>query len=180
MDNPIAPPNTNSKPPQKTTGFFGGSKKTEATNQTQEIVLQLNDVSRRLLILEERYANLRKKTQLTDQNMLENNRAYNQQLSRMREQLSQFSNDLKNINDKIKIIIRELTECAKKQDVDILTKYIDMWNPVNFVSRDEVYKLIKDQVETTMTDLNLKIQQEEFIKEQVELAVKKYLSEKTK
>lgn len=177
MADQSVPPGMGNQPnpaePQKSGGLFGGSKKPQNTNQMQDIILQLNDVSRRLLILEERYSNLRKKTQITDQNMLENSKGYNKQLATMRDSLASFSHQLGDTNDKIKLVIRELQEGAKKQDVDVLTRYVDMWNPVNFVSRDEVFKLIKDQVETTMMDLNLKIQQEEFIKDQIERVIKK-------
>jgi hypothetical protein len=39
-----------------------------------EISSNVNNVSRRLRILEERYSSLRKKTQLTDQNILNSNK----------------------------------------------------------------------------------------------------------
>jgi len=166
--------------PPKQTGLFGNQKPAAPSNPLNDVVLQLNDVSRRLIILEERYMNLRKKTQLTDQNMLENNKATNKQVADAKDSMTLFRRDISDVREKLKSIAGELTTCAKQQEVQVLSKYIDMWNPAGFVTRNEIYKLIKEQVESTMMDLNLKIQQEEYIKQQIEEMTKKLLKNQPK
>ncbi|RMF05120.1 hypothetical protein D6764_05535, partial [Candidatus Woesearchaeota archaeon] len=41
-----------------------------------DVVSMLNSINRRLRILEDRYSNLRRKTQVTDQNMLSNTKRF--------------------------------------------------------------------------------------------------------
>ena len=46
-----------------------------------------------------------------------------------------------------------------------------MWEPINFVTRNEMGKLIKDNVEAQFEDLNIRLQQEDYIKEQIRLTL---------
>lgn len=137
-----------------------------------DIAGELNNVSRRLMVIEERYTNIRKKTQVTDQNMLSNSKKINTDFQSVHEQIDELKKELDDTVDKLKIIVRELKECAKRQDVDVLQKYINIWQPVNFVTRDTVLKMVKDQVESQFKDLNIRLQQEDYIKEQIRIIMR--------
>jgi len=38
---------------------------------------------------------------------------------------------------------QEIKETAKLEDVKVLENYVNLWNPIQFVTRQEVEKLIK-------------------------------------
>jgi hypothetical protein len=113
-----------------------------------QISNELNDVSRRVRIMEERYINLRRKTQVTDQNMLLNNRKLSNEIKMVSDDLKEAKRDLVDINTKMKLIVKELRECAKKEDMLVVQKYIELWEPVNFVTRHEVERIVKDIIES--------------------------------
>jgi hypothetical protein len=50
------------------------------TNEYAQIAGIISDLDRRLRVLEERYNNLRKRIQLTDQNVIESERAFGKEL----------------------------------------------------------------------------------------------------
>ncbi len=161
-------------PPKKSGGLFAPKPKqgTDLTKSVSDLAGELNNISRRLMILEERYSSLRKKTQVTDQNMLNGNKKFMTEVQTAHSDLDDFKKRLDDMVDKMKIIIRELKECAKREDVDVLNKYINLWEPLNFVTRDSVDKMVNDQVESQFKDLNIRLQQEDYIKEQIHLAFK--------
>jgi predicted RNase H-like nuclease (RuvC/YqgF family) len=161
-------------PPKKSGGLFAPKPKTgmDLNKSVSDLAGELNNISRRLMVIEERYTNLRKKTQVTDQNMLANNKKTLTEIQATHEQIDELKKQLDETIGNLKIIVRELKECAKRQDVEVLQKYINIWEPVNFVTRDTVNKLVKDQVEAQFKDLNIRLQQEDYIKEQIMIRLK--------
>ncbi len=167
------PANAPVTPPKKT-GFFGGKAKGPADlgKSVAELAGELNNVSRRLMILEERYMNLRKKSQVTDQNMLANHKKIMTEVETTNSDLDDLKKQTTDIVGKLKIMVRELKDCAKHNEVQVLQKYINLWEPVNFVTRNSVFKMVKDQVEAEFKDLNIKLKQEDYIKEQIRIALR--------
>jgi hypothetical protein len=107
----------------------------------------LNEVSmlaRRMRVLEEQYTNLRRKTQVTDQNMLTYNKKNTTELKTVNLEINELRRILDDMQNNILLIIKELRLCAKKEDVAVLQKYINMWEPIDFVTRKEVEKLVED------------------------------------
>jgi uncharacterized protein YukE len=168
----VGNPSVTTPPPPKKTGLF--SPKTPVTDLNKavsDLAGELNNVSRRMMVLEERYSNLRKKSDVSDQNMLANNKKIMTEIHAIHEELDEGKKQISDMLEKLRIIVRELKECAKNQDVEVLKKYINIWEPINFVTRDTVSRVIKDEVESQFKDLNIRLQQEDYIKEQIRLTL---------
>lgn len=119
----------------------------EAPGRVAELSSQLINVSRRLRILEERYLNLRKKTQVSDQNMLAIQKNVAKELKATHDELLEFRRDFVDLRDKVKLIVRELKTCAKSEEVEVIKKYVNLWEPINFVTRGEVNSIVKRALE---------------------------------
>lgn len=104
----------------------------------------ISNISRRLRMLEERYVNLRNRTQVIDRNMLLHNKKQITDIKTIDSDINYLKNEINNVNEKIDLIINELKDTAKKEDIEVLQKYINLWDPMNFVTRKEVEKLIKE------------------------------------
>ena len=161
-------------PPRKEGGLFSSKPKQglDINKHVADIAGEMNNISRRMMVLEERYTNLRKKTQLTDQNMLNNHKRIMTEIHATHGQVDEIRKHINDMTDKLKIIVRELKECAKHSDVEVLQKYINIWEPVNFITRDSALKLVKEEVEFAFKELNLRLQEEDFIKEQIRIALR--------
>ncbi|MBS3098134.1 hypothetical protein J4209_05050 [Candidatus Woesearchaeota archaeon] len=104
----------------------------------------LRDIGTRLRILEERYTNLQTKTQITEQNMLSRNKLLSTEIKATNLDIHEIKRELIEIKDRILLLIKELQMCAKKEEVNVLEKYINLWEPVNFVTRNEVEDIINE------------------------------------
>jgi hypothetical protein len=87
----------------------------------------------------------------------------------VQEQTDELKKQLDDVVEKMKIDVRELKECAKHSDIEVLQKYINIWQPINFVTRETVSKLVRDEVESQFKDLNIRLQEESYIKEQIRM-----------
>lgn len=138
---------------KKHAGLFGGKHDDGGSVSLSDLSMQLNNVSRRLRILEERYTSLRKKTQATDQTVLDLNKETRAELKATHAEFVEFRREFYDLRDKVKLIVKELKECAKTDEVKILENYINLWEPVNFVTRNDVNKIVEEKIEERLARL---------------------------
>lgn len=116
---------------------------TPATN-INELSTQISGISRRMRLIEERYITLRKKTQLSDQTMLGIQKEIHRNSSSLTEEMTELRKELNELRDTVRLIIKELKDCAKSDEVKILDNYINMWQPMDFVTKKEVARIIEE------------------------------------
>lgn len=131
--------------------LFGASKQSPDMQLTAQFFSLLNDLSRRMRILEERINNLRRTVQVTDQNMMMTTKKLNSEIKIINSDINDFHKEIQEIKDKLRLVIKELKLTAKYEDVKILNKYFEMWEPVKFVTQQEIDSII----ERKLRDCNL-------------------------
>jgi len=110
---------------------------------SQKLDAQLNNISRRLRILEERYASLREQIRFTDQSFLNSKNKISAEIRSADEELEEINSNIISMREKISDLMKELSLCAKEEDLKVIQKYIEIWEPVEFVTRKEVIDMIK-------------------------------------
>jgi hypothetical protein len=110
-----------------------------------EIARNINAFSRKMRLNEERIIGLRKKMQLIEHNMIEGHKKLLAEIKFLNKDVGDIKREFDELKDKVLGFGKELQRCAKKEDVDVLEKYINMWEPVNFVTRREVEKMINER-----------------------------------
>lgn len=105
----------------------------------------VSDLDRRLRILEERYSNLRKKLQLTDENLLDAERTFSKELKGFNQESLELKKQTNDFSEKIGMLGSEMENVAQKSDLKVVEKYLDMWNPSNFVTRTELKAYLKSK-----------------------------------
>ena len=101
------------------TSLFGKRQDAPAQN-ISDLSLQLNNIATRLRIIEERYAGVRDRMHVSEQNMIRENTELNKEVRVLSSELTDFGKEFEDLKVKIRIIISELKACAKKEDVNFL------------------------------------------------------------
>ena len=60
--------------------------------------------------------------------------------------LKDIKKDLFKFKDILKNLVKESEYFARKEHLKVLEKYINLWNPLNFVTEEEVIDLIKKHI----------------------------------
>ena len=128
-------------------GPKGNPKQNE---QVMEVSRRISDLLSRLRLLEERYGNLRREHQMTSQNMIEHHQQLSKQQRKLSDQILESKRTIKDLSDQINIMKGELVDSAKSHQVIALERYIDLWQPLNFITRKEAEKLIKEKRSKTI------------------------------
>src|SRR3989304_5418833 len=104
-------------------GLFGPKTPPPAPD-TSGMTEQLNTMAARVRIGEERYSELRKKLLVVEQNMLSNHKKAMMEIKSLQTDLTEMRRTIQAVEDKIITIIKELRLTARKEDVDILKRYL--------------------------------------------------------
>ncbi len=107
---------------------------------------QFNAMSARIRIGEERNSELRKKLLFIEQAMLANNKKALMEIKSLQGEVSESRRTIQEVEDRIISIIKELRLTARKEDFDVLKRYIELWNPAKFITHDKVEELLKEQM----------------------------------
>ncbi|MBL7147802.1 MAG: hypothetical protein ISS82_03180 [Nanoarchaeota archaeon] len=103
------------------------------------------DVMGRVRIIESKYIDLRERLLVVNQNMVQGYKNLSTEIKLLNEDIRELKSDLFEIKESMHKIVHELQFFASKNDLKVLEKYINMWNPLNFVTEEEVIELIKKQ-----------------------------------
>lgn len=138
---PDQPQQPNQEPKK---GIFGGRDES-SPNVVSDIAGQVNNVSRTLKTLEDKYTTLRKKAQVTEQNMIVNDKKMIVDLKVANSEILELKTELNDLREKLTLLIKELKMTATKEEVKVMEKYIAYWEPLNFVTRDELNKILSER-----------------------------------
>ncbi len=107
--------------------------------------VDFTQINNRLNLVENKTTNLNKKFEVLEKNMLDNFKKINTNLQSFDSELLDVKRQLNSLSQKLDLIIKELKMTAGKDELNTLKKYLDLWNPSRFITREEVEKIIKEK-----------------------------------
>ena len=119
------------------------NKAGEQTNNISEMGAEVKTLTTRLRSLEEKYRNLRTSLQIVEKNTLEDNKKKNAEMKDFNQEMFELKQSFKEVKDKMDIIIKELALTSKKEEVETIQRYLNLWNPVNFVNQHEIKPIVR-------------------------------------
>lgn len=130
-------------------GLFAGKPKAlpiDIQKQISSLTNMINDLGRRLRVLEEKFNNMDKKVKLNEENVLSNFKKVNTSLATFHDDINEFRQHIKIDDERTELIIKELKLSAKKEDLAVLQRYIELWDPVKFATHTEIEKVIEEKI----------------------------------
>jgi hypothetical protein len=151
------PSQNNKTTPKKSISPFPSPKKLDPSST--KLAKSINEIMRRLRVLEERYTNLRKKNQLTDQNMLEDTKNMSDEIKVIQSTMTELKKEISEVNNKMKKLEEEISQSVSKREIKLLSKYLDLWQPLEFIRKEEAKHIIENVIEEIKTNQKLYKQQ---------------------
>lgn len=123
-------------------GLFGDKKKLGPVSSPPS---KLNELGRGLRTLEGRYSDIQTKLQVIEQNMITSHKRLLTEIKVTNSDVREIKKEIQEVKDRILSLIQELQSFAKKEEVKVLQKYVHLWEPMNFVTRDEIEQIIAEK-----------------------------------
>ncbi len=132
--------------------FASAKKSPQETAASSPLNQSIGEIERRLRSLEEKYSNLERRSQITEENMLSSNRKMKAEIKLGSGEISDLKAQAADINEKIKALVRELQGFARAEDVDVIRKYLNLIEPLGFVTQNEVERIVQQKVEEALSE----------------------------
>ncbi len=140
-ENKMAQLQADQQPKQGIQGMFRKAPQQQDLSSFSE---DIGNLTRRLRVLEEGFTNIRRSLQVTEQNMLGKNKVFATEIRTLTSDINDVKKEINEVKEKIVEIVRELEETAKREEVKVLEKYINYWNPIKFVTQNEVEAIVSE------------------------------------
>jgi archaellum component FlaC len=129
-------------PPKQNPAFTQKAPTNKTTMGTAEV--NLSNISRRLRMLEERYTKATNRMEVDEHAVIDFKKKTNVEIKTIESELDEIKREIAEIKDKILMMIKELRTTARKGDVEVLDKYLQFWDPLNLVTREEFEKRLEE------------------------------------
>jgi chaperonin cofactor prefoldin len=105
----------------------------------------ISDLNTRIRTLEAKYTNLGERLLIVNQNMISEYKHIHKELRTFDTDIKDIKHSLFQIKEVLQDITKELGKFAKKEHIKVLEKYINVWNPINFVTEEDVIRILEKQ-----------------------------------
>ena len=112
----------------------------EQTYSPEEILF---DITSRVRSLEGKYNLLRDRVLIINNNMVEEYKKLMSEVRIINEDLKEIKQDVFKIKESIRHLVKETELFSRKEDVQFLEKYINFWNPMKFVTEEDVMRTLQ-------------------------------------
>ena len=96
--------------------------------------------------LESKVNNLLREVDVLKNDFITKNNALKRDLKTANEDLIDLKHQQDQLLQKLDMVVKELQKTAGAEEVMSLQKYIDLWNPLHFVTQNDAVRIINDQL----------------------------------
>jgi hypothetical protein len=118
----------------------------DGRSQMQDPYSIINELNTRIRILEGKYNLTRERMLVINQNMLDHYKGTRVDIKTIEEDMVEIKDAINSLKNATKNILKEIQLLARKDEVKVLEKYINMWNPLKLMTEDEVNELIEKRL----------------------------------
>jgi hypothetical protein len=103
------------------------------------------DIGARIRILENKYNTVNEHLLIINQNMIEEYKKSITEIKILNDEMKEIKQDVINVKETIKKMIKEMDIFARKDELKVLEKYINLWNPIQFVTEDQLNRVLEEK-----------------------------------
>ena len=110
----------------------------------QDVGKVLLDIINRIRSLESKYNLLGERLLIVNQNMISQFKKISTEFKVINDDVKEVRADVFKTNDVVEDVTKSMQFFSTKEDIKVLEKYINLWNPLKFVTEDELKKEIEN------------------------------------
>ena len=111
--------------------------------QTSDVSYVINDLNSRIRLLESKYNLFGERLLVINKNMIEEYKKILEKQRLLQAEMKEIKNAVEMLKEIIKKTEKNFSGFAKREDLKVLEKYVELWNPVKFITEEDVISIIK-------------------------------------
>ena len=112
----------------------------------------IGELVNRVRILESKQSLFAEKMLIMNENMLEEYKKMMGEVKKVIAEANATKDEMNNVKNIMRHLTQEASGFAKQDDFKVLEKYINVWNPLNFVTEKDVLRLMGKEVKNAKSD----------------------------
>lgn len=124
-----------------------GDVKNQLALSIQYYASKISDINTRIRILEEKLDSMSDKLKITESTQVKNFKEVNKKLEEREERLKELEKEVRSVKETIEVILKQMKLFANKKDYKKVEKFVELLDPLQFLTRDEIIKLIRKEME---------------------------------
>ncbi|MBD3319418.1 hypothetical protein GF342_05940 [Candidatus Woesearchaeota archaeon] len=120
------------------------ANKTIPDSASTEQVQTLKALSSRIAFMEDRYKAFDSRLRQLQKNLLDHHQELRRLIGDLDREMIRAQDDIDEINDRMKTLRNEILLRASKEDIEALRRYMDTWEPLKWVTADQVEEIVRD------------------------------------
>ena len=112
----------------------------------QDINPVLSDIINRIRALEGKYNLLGERILIINQNMISQYKKSLPEIKAINSDIKEIKSELFKLKEVIKDLAKEMQFFATKEDIKVLEKYINLWNPMKFITEEELDTILDEKI----------------------------------
>jgi predicted nucleic acid-binding protein len=121
-------------------------KHSNSPEVTGELSKKINSLASNLKMIEERFSTLKNKSQVSEKEIIEIEKDFESDMRIITDDVVEVKRQVRDISDKLRLMSQEIKNLAGKDDLKIIERYVDMWQPMDFVTRKELERMIEEKL----------------------------------
>ncbi len=142
-----------------------------ATAQAQmqvDFTQVINELANRLRILESKQNLFSERLLVMNQNMIEEYKKTQKDIKTIHVEIDNLKKDLANLKNVMRHLTEEASKFARNEDVKMMQKYVELWNPLTFVTEKEVKRMIEEALHHRGPHMESEVDREEAAEQKEE------------
>jgi len=132
--------------PAKPGGITLGKPKKGEPISAPDVSEDVAELNRRMRLIEERNASLDIRLEVIEENAVKRHQKLAKEFKTFLLDISELRRDMNELKNKLLSLIKNMSLLARKEEVDVLKKYLDLWKPMNFVTRSEIQEIVQEEI----------------------------------
>jgi predicted RNase H-like nuclease (RuvC/YqgF family) len=110
------------------------------------VINRVNELTRRLRILEEQFSSMQDRWEDTQQNLVKKGNDTEKKIEEQSRSFSSLVGDLLKVKTELKDLRKQMARLAPNEKVEELEGFINMLSPMEAVTREEVRKIVQEMI----------------------------------
>lgn len=116
--------------------------KTESFEEEASNRERISSLATSMRVVEDRYNTLRKKVRMTDDDLIDAQQSFEKERKVLDEQILECKERIHELEETVTEMKEEIAKAVHERDFRYLKKYVEYWNPSQFLTRDEAKSLL--------------------------------------
>lgn len=108
---------------------------------------EISGITRRLKLLENSVNNLRNSNDNLEKNSIDQQKENRRDIKLLEEENTELKDTIRLLKNTLKKIADDMGNVARADEVKVIKKYLDLWNPVKFTTPEMVTRIVREEID---------------------------------